>query len=169
MQIRTLFVTTLLLAGIARAAAADPLVGTWTAPPGHGMGSQTLTVKPAPGGYTFVTTMGPMTVTFAIVPDGKPHASRSAIGPVSTTCHRGKPDTLDCISTVAGSTTPMTFTLSADGRTLTETVVNETEHVRYSGSSRIAEHDGTVTQGPTSASKQTSVSKQTDTLVYRKQ
>lgn len=171
MKTRTFVITTLLLSGIAcvAAAATDQLVGTWKAPPSHGMGSQTLTVTPAPGGYVFVTTMGPMTVPFAIVPDGKPHASRSAMGPVSTTCHRGKPGTIDCISTLAGSTTPMTFALSADGRTLTESVVNETEHVHYSASSHIAEHDSAVTQGPTTGSKQTSVSKQTDTLVYRKQ
>jgi hypothetical protein len=174
--------TTLLLAGVAGAASAadDPLLGTWNADlgtpkPGQSdIASQTLSIKPAPGGYSFHTELHPkqgdaIQMDLAVVPDGRPHSGNTPYGPISSTCRRTDPRSIDCATTLGGSDTTTTFALSTDGKTLSETDINEVQHVHYSSTGSIAVDDSTVTQGPIASSQKTTVSKEAETTVFHKQ
>lgn len=165
----------MLVAGAAHAAD-DPLLGTWKADlkPGGDLKSLTTTVVAAPGGYSFNNDMQPpqgpaMKTSMAVVPDGKPHATQSAFGPIVSTCHRSDPHTLDCKVNLGGSDSNSVFTLSADGKTLTEADTHEVVNVRASSTSNISEQNGKVTQGPASSHAQTTRSEQTETTVFHKQ
>src|SRR5690242_15791016 len=100
----------LVLAAGAVHAADDPLLGTWKAglKPGSDLESLTTTVVAAPGGYSFNNDMQPpkgpaMKTSLAVVPDGKPHTTQSAFGPIVSTCNRSDPRTLSCKINFGGS------------------------------------------------------------------
>jgi hypothetical protein len=157
-------------------AADDALPGTWNADlkPGGDLKSLTTTVVAAPGGYSFNSDMQPaqgpaMKTSLAVVLDGKPHTTRSAFGPIISTCHREDPHTIACKVNLGGSDSQSVFTLSADGKTLTEADTHEVVNVRASSSSNISEQNGKVTQGPASSHTQTTTSEETETTVFHKQ
>jgi hypothetical protein len=157
-------------------AADDPLLGTWKADlkPGGDLKSLTTTVVAAPGGYSFENDMQPpqgpaMKMGLAVVPDGKPHTTQSAFGPIVSTCHRGDTHTIACKVNLGGSDSKSVFTLSDDGTTLTEADTHEVVSVRASSSSNISEENGKVTQGPASSHTQTTTSEETETTVFHKQ
>ena len=168
--------TAVILAAGAAHAADDPLLGTWKADlkPGGDLKALTTTVVAAPGGYRFNNDMQPaqgpaMEMSLAVVPDGKPHTTPSAFGPVVSTCHRGDALTIECKVNLGGSDSKSVFTLSGDGRTLTEADTHEVVNVRASSSSNISEQDGKVTQGPASSHTQTTKSEETETTVFHRQ
>lgn len=157
-------------------AGTDPLLGTWKADikPGGDLKSQTTTVVAAPGGYTFNNDIQPaqggaMKMSLAVVPDGKPHTENSAMGPVTSTCHRTAPRTIGCKVSFAGSDSMSDFVLSADGKTLTETDTSMAQRVEYSSATNISENNGKVTQDPTASHTQTSESEQAQSMVFHKQ
>jgi hypothetical protein len=166
----------LMLAAAAAHAGDDPLLGTWKADlkPGGDLKSLTTTIVAAPGGYSFNNEMQPsqgpaMKTSMAVVPDGKPHTTQSAFGPIASTCNRTAPRTIECKVNIGGSDSKSVFTLSDDGKTMTEADTHEVVNVRASSSSNISEQNGKVTQGPTSPHTQTTKSEQTETTVFHKQ
>jgi hypothetical protein len=110
-----------------------------------------------------------MKMGLAVVPDGKPHTTQSAFGPIVSTCHRGDTHTIACKVNLGGSDSKSVFTLSDDGTTLTEADTHEVVSVRASSSSNISEENGKVTQGPASSHTQTTTSEETETTVFHKQ
>jgi hypothetical protein len=166
----------LMLAAGAAHAGDDPLVGTWKADlkPGGDLKSLTTTVVAVPGGYSFNNDMQPpqgpaMKTSLPVVTDGKPHTTQSAFGPIISTCQRSGSRAIECKVNLGGSDSKSVFTLSDDGKTLTEADTHEVVNVRASSSTHVSEQDGKVTQGPTSSHSQTTTSEETETTVFHKQ
>lgn len=166
----------LMLAAGAVHAADDPLVGTWKADvkPGGDIKAQTVIVTAAPGGYSFETVIQPaqgdkIETVQPVVPDGKPHTANSAYGPITATCHRTDPRTLRCATEFMGSNSTSTFALAADGKTLTETDVNQVETVDASSQTHAAEDNGKLLQDSTRGSSSTKMGTETETTVFHKQ
>jgi hypothetical protein len=164
-----------LAAGPARASD-DPLIGTWNADlePGGDLKSLTTTIVAAPGGYSFNNDMQPpqgppMKTSMAVMPDGKPHTTQSAFGPIISTCRRNDPHVIECTVNLGGSDSKSVFTLSDDGKTLTEADTHEVVNVRASSSTHVSEQDGKVTQGPTSSHTDTTTGEETETTVFHRQ
>lgn len=166
----------LMLAATAAHAGDDPLLGTWKADLklGGDLKSLTTTIMAAPGGYSFNNDMQPpqgpaMKTSMAVVPDGKPHTTQSAFGPIASTCNRTAPRIIECKVNIGGSDSKSVFKLSDDGMTLTEADTHEVVDVRASSSSNISEQNGKVAQGPASSHTQTTKSEETETTVFHKQ
>lgn len=173
----TLAVAALLLAGaLGTAHAANaPFAGTWKAKPAPSLGGTlTMSVTAAPGGYHFVQTLhatggGEMVMPMLLIPDGKPHTVTSTFGPSTATCQAPTAGTLECTISIAGSDSPTTFALAADGKTLTETSVSEEHHVSSSASTSIHETDNKATQGPSTSHTTSSTTTQTTVTVFSRQ
>lgn len=178
--------TTILLAvlsslGITNAAAAttSPWVGTWQAdlttlnPPDHSITSQTLTITATADGYSMHEVLAnggnPMNVDWTVITDGKPHTNKSAFGGVTTTCNSPGAKIIKCSISIAGSGSNSDLTLSADGKTITETDVNEVTHEHYSSQTSASIVGTTVSKGPTTNQHQQTSSTETQVVVYRKQ
>jgi hypothetical protein len=103
-------------------AAGDPWVGTWHRQGPNGAPDITLTVTPAPGGYTFARKQSdtPVEMSVPVIPDGHPHAAKGALGPLTATCRHADARTLTCKLSMAGLENELSYALSADGKSLTD-------------------------------------------------
>lgn len=106
----------------AAGAAGDPWLGTWHKHGKNGAPDTTLTITPAAGGYTFVRKDGdaPVAITVAVIPDGRPHPMKGAMGPMTSTCHHTDVRSIACELSMSGLDSDATYSMSADGKSLTD-------------------------------------------------
>lgn len=106
----------------AAGAAGDPWVGTWHKQGKNGAPDTTLTITPVAGGYTFVRKHGdaPAAITVAVIPDGRPHSTKGAMGQMTSTCHHTDARTIACKLSMSGLDSDATYAMSADGKSLTD-------------------------------------------------